>query len=461
MPESDLPYWYHPTYLSAYNAAVFILVLGSLLFAALGYLGVWERACGVCGVVAGPRLLPHSVREKQRKPGLWVHGSFNWAFFARRIAAPVLCFWGLAFLGACGYSLTWMVITQDNMVVPSLALHDPRQVGSGEDFSADKTAVMHRWSTPSSLPRTSPQRVAVFGMYTTAPPPQLQRFLRTLRGTGCEADVFIVTDTAEAYLPTLAEFSSKEGGGAFAVELAFGPVTRWDGIAASSVRFSAYRHMLQEWGLSEKYDAVMFADVTDVVFQRDPFDIIRTEAGGFKPGLHAFLENERNTMEYPDINAEWISQCFGNAAMHRLWGKRASCSGTTLATTPHALKYLTLQDRFSRQHPWCGRHGNDQGLHNYIVHSDLVQPTVKYSLERGPIMTLDRVDHLLFDEASGNLVNDERETYHVVHQIRRCWHFTGAGGIPRGGVQGGEILQSPSRWDCNVLEKPQLRLPPP
>lgn len=133
------------------------------------------------------------------------------------------------------------------------------------------------------------------------------------------------------------------------------------------LRYAMYLRFLAQ--NSHEYRDVLLADVGDVVFQADPFDIEGD------PALVSFQEDREFTIGNQPINARWVANCFGDeGGLEILKDKPIVCSGVTLGRIDKILSYLRLmlaiasmvrQDRVEL-------FGYDQAIHNFIAHLGLI-----------------------------------------------------------------------------------------
>lgn len=277
---------------------------------------------------------------------------------------------------------------------------------------------------------TAPAEAAIFGMYDGLPPQKLERFLRSLRKSGSTADVYIAfqPEYLDTYLPVLEQFR------ATAMMFERGIVSEAGWFALSSLRFRIYRRCLEQLHAADIfYDYVMTVDVTDVSFQADPFAIVTAPpprhsaaAANSQDWIMAVYENQKTTIDISEYTGKWIQSCFGDEILVQLHGLRVSCSGSTIGTGLAMRSYIKLMDDIGSRHRGCSKPGVDQGVHNYILHSahvlgePLLPAIHPVSLESGPILTLDRVTTLRFDEETGLVLNERNRPYHVLHQLKRC-----------------------------------------
>eukprot|EP00744_Colponema_vietnamica_P018418 GILI01025991.1.p1 GENE.GILI01025991.1~~GILI01025991.1.p1 ORF type:complete len:398 (-),score=36.98 GILI01025991.1:77-1111(-) len=240
----------------------------------------------------------------------------------------------------------------------------------------------------------------------------VERFARSLRVSNSSANIILFGSK----LPSPPILRRLGNFGVIWVTYSPGFASKHKLVEFSTVRFFLYKEFLDLW--SDHFDAVMVTDVTDVVFQRDPFSALSLLPPRHKnQGIIAALEVDK--IELPDINAEWLAQCFGHVAYWRLKGEYVSCSGTTIGTLDHMKEYLRRMCDESSRNLWCGLQGADQGVHNYVIHNNLVRKVLKTDFFHGPIATLDDAFDLHFDSV-GRLLNADNQIYHVVHQINRC-----------------------------------------
>jgi hypothetical protein len=186
----------------------------------------------------------------------------------------------------------------------------------------------------------------------------------------------------------------------------------------NALRYFVYEQYLA--GLAEIPEKILLADVRDVVFQRNPFEI------DLGDGLCCFLESEEMTLATCLANSGWLACAYGKEVLGRIGGHKISCSGTTIGTGTAVRDYLAamtaglgaIDERTPNiMHVIAGI---DQCVHNYLLYSDALPGTRLYSNEAGPIVTLNYVDPegFRFDN-SGLLLNQNGVPYHVIHQYDR------------------------------------------
>ncbi len=170
--------------------------------------------------------------------------------------------------------------------------------------------------------------------------------------------------------------------------------------------------------LGKTFDNVFFSDVRDTVFQRNVFDYM--DALG--DGLYAFLEDAQVSIATQNINAHWVKTCYDEQTLQIIGNKSVSCSGTVLGTWKAIMAYLSIMtsELLSRSDACLTTAGNDQGIHNYIIHR-VAPPGIKIHMiphETGFVGTLG-VTTWLKRNKFGLVLNMKKEIYAVVHQLDR------------------------------------------
>lgn len=177
------------------------------------------------------------------------------------------------------------------------------------------------------------------------------------------------------------------------------------------IRYPLYYLYLLEHG--QHYENVMITDVRDVLFQRDPFDF------DIGDNLCCFFEEEGKTLRTGDANAVWLRDGFGPHVLDAIGDRKISCAGTTIGSRSAMMQYLEgMIDNMIelKCHMW----GIDQGVHNYILHSGLVENVKFYENYRGPVLTMhfSKDEKLRFDN-NGYIINDDGSVVNVLHQYDR------------------------------------------
>jgi hypothetical protein len=127
-------------------------------------------------------------------------------------------------------------------------------------------------------------------------------------------------------------------------------------------RFVRYEELLR--GADKIFNRVLLTDVSDVVFQGDPFAKLP------EGELLCFLEAPGRTIGQCEANSRWLADIYGAQVVQQLKDYEISCSGTTIGSHAAILKYIHLLLREARPGvllPLRRFRGHDQGIHNYLL----------------------------------------------------------------------------------------------
>jgi len=129
-------------------------------------------------------------------------------------------------------------------------------------------------------------------------------------------------------------------------------------------RFKAFQGFLEQH--RDDYDRALVADVSDVIFQSDPFKSVDDRL------CHFFLECGKVRIGENPSNAKWVRRFVPAAYRDRLYRERISCVGVGFGDAGLMADYLTKLWRLIKSTPlWHRRKiGADQALHNYITYVD-------------------------------------------------------------------------------------------
>ena len=89
-------------------------------------------------------------------------------------------------------------------------------------------------------------------------------------------------------------------------------------------RYVRYEELLH--GADKAYNRVLLTDVSDVVFQGDPF------ANLPEGDLLCFLETPGRTIGQCEANSRWLGDIYGAEVVQKLKDYEISCSGTSTST---------------------------------------------------------------------------------------------------------------------------------
>lgn len=163
-----------------------------------------------------------------------------------------------------------------------------------------------------------------------------------------------------------------------------------------------------------QYRWAFFTDCRDVFFQANPFN------WNLAPGLHVFLEEERNKLGKCPHHVRWITSQFGKEFLSEWTDATVSCAGTVLGDVPSIMRYLKLMISLSMQVRSLRAYDGDQGVHNYLVQTNQDTNVTVHENRQGPIMTLGpvRMDELRFS-SDGLLLTEDGTVVPVLHQYDR------------------------------------------
>ena len=178
-------------------------------------------------------------------------------------------------------------------------------------------------------------------------------------------------------------------------------------------RFFRFRDYLRL--LPKLPEFVLLADVRDVVFQSDPFSF------AFAPGLSAASEHCGSTIGQSRGNAKWLWEVGGLGQLRKHARATPICSGTIVADGSTMRDYLELMtEHLRRCYFWGLFDAIDQGLHNYFVLNQMIEPLRVFENWQGPFLTLD--SETVTPERKtreGYLCNRDGSLVPIVHQYDR------------------------------------------
>lgn len=166
---------------------------------------------------------------------------------------------------------------------------------------------------------------------------------------------------------------------------------------------------------SNKDVKVMMADIRDIVFQGNPFELIKADST-------LIMGVESITIAEQVHNKEWLETLYPEA-YNELCDHRIICSGFTLGNKDAVLEYLDamvdeLKAKFAKV---VLALGFDQGIHNYLVRSNTEMFNPEYHTnESGLIATIGAgLSESDIQRLDGEFVNQNGDVYKVVHQYDR------------------------------------------
>lgn len=188
-------------------------------------------------------------------------------------------------------------------------------------------------------------------------------------------------------------------------------------IIPSSSYQSRYQYYFNYLKNNNVYKKVLLTDSRDVFFQGDPFNFL------YEKHINFFLEDEiiKNSL----VNKKWIKRTVGSFFLKKIINKRISCCGQVIGTYESILNYCAVMKKNIIKYPYKPSFhsllfnrkikGWDQGIHNYLVHTDFFNNADFYDNEKGDIATLSLSKKLNFNN-EGRLINENGNEYSVVHQ---------------------------------------------
>ena len=180
---------------------------------------------------------------------------------------------------------------------------------------------------------------------------------------------------------------------------------------------SRYNYYSDYLSKNKIYKQVLLTDSRDVFFQNNPFNFF------YKNDLNFFLEDDfiKNSSQ----NIKWIKRTTGKLTFERIKDQKISCCGQVIGKISSIINYCDIMKKniivykykpsihsifFNRKIK-----GWDQGIHNYLVYSDIFKNINFYNNEYGDIATLSLNKRLIFN-SSGRLINKIGNEYSVIHQ---------------------------------------------
>lgn len=171
-----------------------------------------------------------------------------------------------------------------------------------------------------------------------------------------------------------------------------------------------YQKYLAEHGAG--YNAVMLADIRDILFQKDPFDF------SLPDGLGVFREDASQTIGTCSANSYRTRAGFGPDVLQLLHDKHIYCAGTIFGTP------AAIRDYCARALPIfyaCATSETvDQATFNYLLHLKPPPRVHHFDNDAGPVLTMGHVTRAqLRFNAAGQLVNPAGRIFNTLHQYDR------------------------------------------
>jgi len=236
----------------------------------------------------------------------------------------------------------------------------------------------------------------------------IEVFIRTLRATGCRAEIVAFLD--QRCIRDFYPLGDKYGGIRFIEFDAAALEQKYRFQKAVVVyRFVLYEHYLQNGGKG-LYRNCLHADLFDVYFQRDPF-----KSAEVRGGLALFAENPAVEMAFCRYHRQWFGQCKEWSLLHRAHAHPRICMGVVLGTVDAFATFLQLTLFRMLQH--C----NDQGVLNILAASGQyaeVMPVTIYTPRDGGVLHVN-TDWDFTLRKDGMVATPNDVSYSMVHQWDR------------------------------------------
>ena len=182
------------------------------------------------------------------------------------------------------------------------------------------------------------------------------------------------------------------------------------------LRYKYYYNFLKQ----NKFENILITDTRDVFFQDNPFNF------DYSKELNFFLEDE--IIENSTINSKWIKRTVGKKGLDQIKKNKISCCGQVIGNYAGILDYCDKMKNKIIEHKYKPSlhslffrrkiFGWDQGIHNYLVHSNFFKNIDFFDNEHGDIATIHYSGDFNFDDED-NLLNKNKKKYSIVHQYDR------------------------------------------
>jgi len=193
----------------------------------------------------------------------------------------------------------------------------------------------------------------------------------------------------------------------------------------------------------EDVEAILLADIRDIVFQDHPFKNYP------KHDLEFFAEPE--IFKNCKHNSPWIAGVYGDNRVKEIENEYVICSGTTLGTRSGILKYLEIMIAEIERIEASGRKlsgGEDQPVHNHLVYNNVFQNFRINHNGKGLVCTMHHSKILTFNR-KGILLNDDGTPIPIVHQYDRCGPMSTVFLKNALGLKGKQGILEPAQYAVN------------
>lgn len=192
----------------------------------------------------------------------------------------------------------------------------------------------------------------------------------------------------------------------------------------SSLRWKMIYNFFDSVGTRNRYSKVLLIDVRDSFFQSNPFQIIPNEV---RSVLYVFKGVESVSIGDCGWNGAWVKDCFGDKILAEIGRNNIICSGVSIGTMDVVYQYLILMNdilmgrkesdiSIGSRFPGCERNGVDQGVHNVLVHKNMIEHLVIKSEKDGNVVNMQGRTATVSQKT---VTNSRGILFPVVHQYDR------------------------------------------
>eukprot|EP00427_Karlodinium_veneficum_P013436 CAMPEP_0169067624 /NCGR_PEP_ID=MMETSP1015-20121227/3589_1 /TAXON_ID=342587 /ORGANISM="Karlodinium micrum, Strain CCMP2283" /LENGTH=442 /DNA_ID=CAMNT_0009126383 /DNA_START=45 /DNA_END=1373 /DNA_ORIENTATION=- len=196
-------------------------------------------------------------------------------------------------------------------------------------------------------------------------------------------------------------------------EVGLSQTAPWNAFPSSTQRYWLLKEYLKALP-SERYRFVLVSDVSDVVFQADPF----VWATHQPQGLHVF-EDESATVGTDTATMQSMVQCFGDSAANKIKEQKLVPTGFVMGTPKEVQLYVESVAEQIEAHVICQTDGVDGAIHNAVIRSSVLASSLNVHVhenQRGPVWTGANVPGGSINLDNANfIINQDGYRYAVLH----------------------------------------------
>ena len=241
----------------------------------------------------------------------------------------------------------------------------------------------------------------------------IELFLRSLRATGCRAEVVLFADarSVEQLVPLVRQY-----GGVRLMRFDEAAVRKFAKVKKAVVvyRFMLYEHFMRTVS-SKAYRRVMHIDLFDSLFQRDPFEAV----ADVRDGLIVFAENPTIPMGDCRYHRYWFNQCKERPMLHRFAAVPRICMGVVMGTAHAMTRFLRIV--MTPMLKQC----NDQGVLNILTWNGKLaeaMPVTVLTAAAGIVLNANTEVHFDWKPDGVFRQRGDPTAFAVVHQWNRVAH---------------------------------------